>query len=116
MNGMQHTYAVALQIAKHVQDQNVPSSITKITLSRNDYFLNNVNHTPRQYLGPNFPTFNHRQPRQQENLHYNTHFPNHRQQPYQQTFRQPPQIPQDQLIYMIRTILRENNYQYQTQM
>ena len=86
------------------------------TVLRNDYFLNNVNHTPRQYLGPNFPTFNHRQPRQQENLHYNTHFPNHRQQPYQQTFRQPPQIPQDQLIYMIRTILRENNYQYQTQM
>ena len=82
----------------------------------NEHFLNNANHIPRQYLGPNIPTFHHRQPRQQ-NLHYNTHFPNHRQQPYRQILNQPSQIPQDQLIYMIRTILwEENSYQYHTQM
>ncbi|CAL4161381.1 unnamed protein product, partial [Meganyctiphanes norvegica] len=87
------------------------------TVSSSEHFLSNANHIPRQYLSPNIPIFNHRQPRQQQNRHYNGHFPNHRQQPYQQTFKQPPQIPQDQHIYMIRTILREeNNYQYHTLM
>ena len=81
-------------------------------VSRNDPFLNKPNQMPRKYQGPNFPIFNQRQPHQQQNQHYNNHFSNHRQQPYHQTFNQPPQIPQDQLVYMIRTIIREeNNYQ-----
>ena len=86
-------------------------------VSRNEPFLNKPNQMPRQYQGPNIPIFNHRQPRQQQNQLYNNHFSSYRQQPYQQAFNQPTQIPQDQLVYMIRTILQENNnYQYHTLM
>ena len=88
------------------------------TISRRENFFNNANNnfTHRQYQGPNFPIFNHRQP-QQQNQRYNSHFSNQWRQPYQQTLNQPPQIPQEQLVHMIRTILwEENNHQYNTQM
>ena len=83
-----------------------------MTRNNNENFLENkhAHMMPRQY---------HRQPQYQHH-HMGRNFPiaNHRQPPYQQqSINQSPQVPQDHLIHMIRTIIREeNNYQYHTQM
>ena len=91
------------------------------TVARNDNnFLGNqqpAHMRPRQYLGPNYPVFNHRQPHYQQRGQMFP-IPNRRQSFHQHQFpNQSPQVPQDHLIYMIRTIIQEeNNYRYQTQM
>lgn len=103
------------------------------TMTSNDNFLENNHHhmMPRQHMGPKFPRFNHHQ--QQHHSHkfplvnhrqpFHHQQPFHQQQPFhhqkpfhhQQSPNQSPQVSPDHLLYMIRTMIREeNNYQYHT--
>ena len=103
-------------------------SITNNDNHNNIFLARNQEHRmPSQPQGPRFPMFNNRQPpqhqhqyqhqrqqRQQQQMRYGMPGIQQRQPVYQQQYNsQSPQIPEDRLMHLIRTMIREEtNYQY----
>ena len=98
------------------------------TITSNDNFLENQHQhmMPRQQMGSRFPRYhqqqqyrshNYRQPfhHQQPFNYHHQQQPFHHQKPFrhQRSLNQSPQVSPDNLLQMIRTIIREeSNYQY----
>ena len=92
----------------------------------NNFPINHRMPLHQHQTGRNFYIANQRQPPYQQqsinqppqvpqdHMSSNFHIASHREPHYyqQQSLNQPTQVPQDQLIRMIRTIIREENYQY----